>query len=91
MAISLHTASTYQIEYKDSGIWGYEKIDNLIHFLQEKQVSMDGIWVSEDEMEIEIDFDTLELLKDDKVWGTQIQGIIDDADKNNTYAHLTIW
>ncbi len=52
---------------------------------------MDGIWISENEEDVEIEFSTLEKLKDDPVWGKTIQSIIDDADKRNGYARLVIY
>ena len=52
---------------------------------------MNGIWISENEEDVEIEFATLEKLKDDPVWAKAIQSIIDDADKRNDYARLAIY
>lgn len=95
MALSLHTTRIYKVEYGTSAIKGWDTIREFINFLHEKQQEdIDGIWMSGDydEVEnIEIDFGTLELLKDDEVWGDTIKTIIENSDKSNNYVRLEIF
>ena len=92
MSVNVHTCKTYQVEHADACVCGWENAQKFIEFLREKQSEdMDGIWISENEEDVEIEFATLEKLKDDPIWGKTIQSIIDDADKRNDYAHLAIY
>lgn len=92
MSVNVHTCKTYQVEHADACVCGWENAQKFIEFLREKQSEdMDGIWISENEEDVEIEFATLEKLKDDPVWGKTIQSIIDDADKRNDYARLAIY
>jgi len=91
MSMNLHTTRTYKVEYGCSPVQGWSDIEKFLNFLREKSEDMDGIWISENEEDVEIDFDTLEKLKDDETWGKVIQTIIDDSDKSNDYARLAIW
>lgn len=93
MSVNVHTCKTYQVEHADACVCGWENAQKFIEFLRKKQSrdEMDGIWISENEEDVEIEFSTLEKLKDDPVWGKTIQSIIDDADKRNGYARLAIY
>lgn len=92
MSVNVHTCKTYQVEHADACVCGWKKIEDFLAFLRKKQSEdMDGIWISENEDDVEIEFATLEKLKDDSVWGKTIQSIIDDADKRNGYARLAIY
>ena len=90
--MSIHTCKTYQVEYAGAGVCGWDEIAKFLNWLYDKRTEgMDGIWISEDEEDIELDFDTLEQLKDDETWGKVIQSIIETADKRNGYARLAIF
>ena len=92
MSVNVHTCKTYQVEHADACVCGWENAQKFVKFLRKKQSEdMDGIWISENEEDVEIEFATLEKLKDDPIWGKTIQSIIDDADKRNDYAHLAIY
>lgn len=92
MSVNVHTCKTYQVKHADACVCGWENAQKFIEFLREKQSEdMDGIWINENEEDVEIEFATLEKLKDDPVWGKTIQSIIDDADKRNDYARLAIY
>lgn len=92
MSVNVHTCKTYQVEHADACVCGWEKAQKFIEFLRKKQSEgLDGIWISENEEDVEIEFDTLEKLKDHPAWGKVIQSIIDDADKRNGYARLSIY
>lgn len=91
MSMNLHTTRTYKVEYGSCPVQGWSDIEKFLNFLREKSEDMDGIWISENEEDVEIDFDTLEELKDDETWGKVIQEIIDNSDKSNGYARLAIW
>lgn len=87
----LHTTRTYKVEYGCSPVQGWSDIEKFLNFLREQSEDMEGIWISENEEDVEIDFSTLEKLKDDETWGKVIRTIIDDSDKSNGYARLAIW
>lgn len=89
--MNLHTTRKYKVEYGCTPVQGWRDIEKFLHFLREKSEDMNGIWISENEEDVEIDFDTLEELKDDETWGNVIQTIIDDSDKSNGFARLAIW
>ena len=93
MSINVHTCKTYHVEHADACVCGWKKVEDFLAFLRKKQSEdkMDGIWISESEEDIEISFDTLNELKNDPVWGKQIESIIKDADKNNDFARLAIY
>lgn len=92
MSVNVHTCKTYQVEHADACVCGWENAKKFVEFLRKKQSEdMDGIWISENEEDVEIEFATLEKLKDDPIWGKTIQSIIDDADKRNDYARLAIY
>ena len=92
MSMNLHTARIYKVEYGCQPVNGWDDIKKFLDFLREKQrEGINGIWISEDEEDVEIDFSTLEILKKDKTWGKVIQEIIDDSDKSNVFARLAIW
>ena len=92
MSVNVHTCKTYQVEHADACVCGWENAQKFIEFLRKKQSEdMNGIWISENEEDVEIEFATLEKLKDDPVWAKAIQSIIDDADKRNDYARLAIY
>lgn len=91
MSMNLHTTRTYKVEYGCSPVQGWSDIEKFLNFLREQSEDMDGIWISENEEDVEIDFSTLEKLKDDETWGKVIRTIIDDSDKSNGYARLAIW
>ena len=92
MSVNVHTCKTYQVEHADACVCGWENAQKFIEFLRKKQSEdMNGIWISENEEDVEIEFATLEKLKDDPVWGKTIQSIINDADKRNSYARLAIY
>ncbi len=89
--MNLHTTRTYKVEYGCSPVQGWSDIEKFLNFLREQSEDMEGIWISENEEDVEIDFSTLEKLKDDETWGKVIRTIIDDSDKSNGYARLAIW
>lgn len=93
MSVNVHTCKTYQVEHADACVCGWKNVGDFIAFLRKKQSEdeMDGIWIGENEDDVEIEFATLEKLKDDPVWGKTIQSIINDADKRNGYARLAIY
>ena len=91
MSMNLHTTRTYKVEYGSSPIQGWDDIEKFLDFLHEQSGNTGGIWISENEEDVEIDFSTLEELKVDETWGKVIQAIIDDSDKSNGYARLEIW
>ena len=93
MSINVHTCKTYQVEHADACVCGWKKTEDFLAFLRKKQSEdeMDGIWIGENEDDVEIALATLEKLKDDPIWGKTIQNIIDDADKRNDYARLAIY
>lgn len=91
MSMNLHTTRTYKVEYGCSPVQGWSDIEKFLNFLREQSEDMEGIWISENEEDVEIDFSTLEKLKDDETWGKVIRTIIDDSDKSNGYARLAIW
>lgn len=91
MSMNLHTTRTYKVEFGCSPVQGWSDIEKFLNFLREQSEDMDGIWISENEEDVEIDFSTLEKLKDDETWGNVIQAIIEDSDKSNGYARLEIW
>lgn len=79
------------MEYGCSPVQGWSDIEKFLDFLREQSGDTGGIWISESEKDVEIDFSTLEKLKDDEAWGKVIRAIIDDSDKSNGYARLEIW
>lgn len=90
--MNLHTARIYKVEYGCQPVNGWDNIEKFLDFLRKKQRErVGGIWISENEEDVEIDFSTLEILKDDKTWGEVIRRIIDDSDKSNAFARLAIW
>ena len=92
MSVNVHTCKTYQVEHADACVCGWENAQKFIEFLRKKQSEdMDGIWISENEENVEIEFATLEKLKDHPAWGKVIQSIINDANKRNGYARLVIY
>ena len=92
MSVSLHTTPTYKVEYGTAPVYGWNDISKFIDFLRHKRSEgMDGIWISEDENDIEIDFTTLDELKDDEKYGEVIRDIINDSDKSNGFARLSIF
>ena len=92
MSASVHACRVYQIDYDTVGINGWSRIEDFIRFLCKQQFDgVEGIWISENEEDIEIDFSTLEYLKNDEEWGKVIQNIIDTSDKRNAYARLAIF
>ena len=104
MALSLHTTPTYKVEYGQTAIHGWNEIEEFIDFLYEKRREVyckneeeainsawNDVYINEDETEIEIPFSVLEEIKYDPVWGTTAELIIDNSDKDNAEAHLSIW
>ena len=92
MSVNVHTCKTYQVEHADACVCGWENVGDFIAFLRKKQSEdMNGIWIGENEEDVEIEFATLEKLKDHPAWGKVIQSIINDADKRNDYARLAIF
>ena len=91
MSMNLYTTRTYKVVYGFAPVHGWSNVKKFLNFLREQSEEMDGIWISENEVGVEIEFSTLEKLKDDETWGRVIQTIIDDSDKSNDYARLAIW
>lgn len=92
MSVSVHTTSTYKVEYGNNAVAGSNKTSEFMKFLRKKQQeNYDGIFISEDEEDIEIDFSRLEKWKDDPVWGQAVKTILEESDKSNTYARLEIF
>ena len=92
MSVNVHTCKTYQVEHADACVCGWENVGDFIAFLRKKQSEdMNGIWIGENEEDVEIEFATLEKLKNHPAWGKVIQSIINDADKRNDYARLAIF
>ena len=92
MSVKVRTCKKYQVEHADPCIYGWENAEKFIKFLRKKSAEgTEGIWISENEEDIEISFDTLNELKNDPVWGKQIESIIEDADKTNDFARLEIY
>ena len=87
MALSLHTTPTYKVEYGPTVIHGTDELEDFIEFIS----NWDGVYINEDETEIEIPFSVLEEIKDDPVWGVTAELIIDNSDKDNAEAYLSIW
>ena len=92
MSVNVHTCKKYVVEHANACVIGCENVNDFLKFLRTKQRDgLKGIWISENEEDVEIDFSTLEKLKDDPTWGKQIQSIIQDADKRNDFARLAIY
>jgi len=93
MALSLHTTKIYKVEYGRNAINGWDEVEKFLQFLRSKMGTEidDGIFINEEETEVEIPFSTLRKMEKDEVWGTTASLILEEADKDNDYAFLTIW
>lgn len=92
MARSLYACKTYKIEYAAVGLSGFDQVGKFVQFLRDKDAEgVNGIWISESEDELEIEFATLRRLKRVAKWAPLIQKILDTADKDNGYARLSIF
>ena len=88
----MRTCKTYQVEYGSSTIIGWEEIQKFLRHLSDMQSEgQDGIWISENEEEVEINFALLEQMKTDKTWGKIAESILEEADRKNDFAHLSIF
>ena len=101
MALALHTAKTYKVEYGRNAINGWDEIEEFIKFLYKKRrecverEEFNSIWndvyINEEETDIEIPFPVLEELKADERWGKVAEIILENSDKDNEVAYLSIW
>ena len=105
MALSLHTTPTYKVEYGRNAINGWDEIAKFIDFLYEKRreeilkeingekpnTHWGDVYINEEETDIEIPFIVLEELKNDTTWGEVAKIILENSDKSNAEAHLSVW
>lgn len=97
MALSLHTTKTYKVEYGQNAINGWDEVEKFIQFLYEKRRDADvnsawnDVYINEEETDIQIPFSLLEELKDDATWGKVAEIILENSDRDNREAYLSIW
>lgn len=97
MALSLHTTKTYKVEYGQNAINGWDEVEKFIKFLYEKRRDADvnsawnDVYINEEETDIQIPFSILEEIKDDPTWGATAEIILENSDRDNNEAYLSIW
>ena len=104
MALSLHTTKTYKVEYGTNAINGWDEIEKFINFLYEKRREVycknedeainsawNDVYINEEETDIQIPFSILEEIKDDPTWGATAEIILENSDRDNNEAYLSIW
>lgn len=93
MSINLHTTKTYKIEYGPLAVCGWDEIQKFLDYLHEKRRKNpdSGIYINEEETEIEIPFNELDKMRKSKKWGKVARCIWNNSDHENAEAHLSVW
>ena len=90
MSSSLHICKTYKVEYADKcPLHGYSETEPFIDWLY-RQDDYDG-YISEDRTIVELDIPFLKAHLNDEEYGQTMKTILENMDKDLSYARLEIW